>query len=65
MPIFSIKYHYSRDSVVHHETAIVRASSPDVAKEKLARLLTRSYQFRLDNFKFDKISLSLYNLILV
>lgn len=65
MPNFSIKYSYvDDDDLIHHQTAIVRASNVVIAKDKLVRFLTRSGRFVLKDFEFLKISLSSYNLIL-
>ena len=65
MPNFSIKYSYSENGAVFRKTAIVRASSVDAAKDKLVRFLTHCDSCVYSDFKFDKISISSYNLILV
>lgn len=64
MPNFSIKYCYSKGSVILHESAVVRASSVDSAHNKLVHFLTCSDRYTLKDFKIIKTSLSSYNLIL-
>lgn len=60
MPNFSIRFHYMKSDVVHYKTAIVRASSPDMAKEKLASFFVKHVGV-VDLFKVEKISLSNYD----
>lgn len=65
MPNFSIKYSYQDGEVICRKTAVVRASSVNAAKDKLVRFLTHCDSRVYSDFKFDKISISSYNLILV
>lgn len=60
MPIFSIRFMYKKSSVVYYKAAIVRASSPDVAKAKFVSFLLRTLGV-VDDFKIMKISLSNYD----
>lgn len=57
MPNFSIRFQYTKSDVVHYKNAIVRASSLDMAKEKLVSFFVKHVGV-VDRFKVDKISLS-------
>lgn len=63
MPNFSIRFQYTKSDVVHYKTAIVRASSPDMAKEKLVSSIVKNIGV-VDRFKVEKISLSNYDFCL-
>lgn len=64
MPIFSIKFSYTCNEVVYRKTAIVRASDPEVAKNKIVNFYISNHG-SADSFVFDIVSLSKYNLVLV
>lgn len=62
MPNFLICFSYSGDNdVVYRKTALVRASSPDVAKDKLVSNLIKIFGKTFKTFKFDAISVSSFN----
>lgn len=63
---FSIKFSFSKDNIVYHKTAIVRASSADDAKDKLIASLIRCNSGKpYQSFAFGKISVSSYNYVFV
>lgn len=63
MANFSVKFSYTYNEVVYHKTAVVRASDPEAAKTKIVDFYLRHHG-SAESFKFDKVSLSSYNLIL-
>lgn len=64
MPIFSVKFSYTVNDVVYRKTAVVRATSPELAKDKIVRFYLSNHG-SADSFSFEQVSLSNYNLILV
>lgn len=65
MPNFSIKFSFEKDKLKYYKTAIVRASSPEAAKDKLVSSLIRINGNVYAGFAFEKISVSSFNYIFV
>lgn len=60
MSIFSVRFRFKKDDLYHYKTAIICASSQDVAKDKLSKFVLR-LDGTVDDFKIEKISLSNYD----
>lgn len=63
MPNFSVHYSFERNQVIFHKLAVVRATTPNAAKDKIVDYYLNRFG-TLSSITFEKISLSNYNLIL-
>lgn len=66
MSNFSVLFCYSDGGVIYHKSAVVSASSPDVAKEKLVSCLLNLREGKpFPYFKIESVRLSSYNFLFV
>lgn len=65
MPNFLIKFSFEKNNVKFYKTAIVRASSPDAAKDKLVSSLIKISGPVFSGFAFEQVCVSSYNYVFV
>lgn len=63
MPIFFVKYSFTRNKIIYYKTAIVRACNSEAVKNKVVNFYRDKYGV-VELFVFDKISVSSYNLVI-
>lgn len=64
MPNFSVRFRFKKDDVYRYKAAIIRASSAEVAKEKLSNF-SLNVIGPVDDFNIEKISLSIYDYCII
>lgn len=65
MANFSVKFSYTLNEIVYYKSAMVRATTPDSAKDKVVDFCLSRIDGKICSFAFESISVSTYNFILI